>query len=408
MQLSCAQLPRPERWRAPQSGASPPAAPPARELPPRPPPATTLTLLLAGSVLFAAGSARAQRGGPARGAEGSLHIYADDDEVTVITPSASAWTPLSDTLALDVATTVDVVTAASVDVVTQASPYTVYEQRVEAGAGLAWTAGRLVGLSGRVVGSTENDYRSLHLSVGARLETPDRNGSLDLAYTAAVDQVGRAGDPAFDRARRGHRLTLTGTEVLGPRTYADLVLDGEIATGYQANPYRYVPILDAGGGSVSLAERVPGERHSGAALVRLRRAVSDRVYLHGDYRLYGDSWGIVSHTASASGLVAVAGGRATLGLTARGYTQGAAVFYRAEYSSDAAGVPAWRTRDRALGGMRTLSATVVADVVLTDAPADDAPHLVGALGLIRFTFHDFPPQARRDAVVASAQVLVPF
>jgi len=67
---------------------------------------------------------------------------------------------------------------ASVDVVTQASPYTVYEQRVEAGAGLAWTAGRLVGLSTNRLGE------GFYLAIPA-----------DAALRSRVEALGRGEGP---------------------------------------------------------------------------------------------------------------------------------------------------------------------------------------------------------------------
>jgi hypothetical protein len=167
--------------------------------------------------------------------------------------------------------------------------------------------------------------------------------------------------------------------------------------------------VDAAGTRLySVPEKTPELRLSAAGLVRLRRAVGDRWFLHVDYRLYGDDWGLRSHTGSALCARALRADRVTLGVQARAYTQGAATFYRAAYVDNGAGAPGWRTRDRALGGMRSLSGTLVADLALGGATAADGWHVVASLGGARFVWLDFPPQDRRAAVIGGVSVTAPF
>jgi len=63
----------------------------------------------------------------------SFHVYADDDHVTVISPSTRVIAGLGPRTSLAVDATIDAVTGASVDVVSSASPATVHERRVEIG-----------------------------------------------------------------------------------------------------------------------------------------------------------------------------------------------------------------------------------------------------------------------------------
>ncbi len=348
---------------------------------------------------------------PPRGAEASLRVYADDDHVTVITPSAAVHAPLGRGFSGDFAATVDVVTAASVDVTSQASGHAFTEHRYEGDAGVRYAAGQHVALGLRMVGSIESDYQSLRPGASLSLDLRDHTTFIDAEYTAIIDVVGRAGDPLFARDRDGHRLVLSLSQVIGPRTIVDLVLDGERLTGYQSNPYRFVPIYGADGGGVlySLDEKTPDERLRGAALIRLRQAFGHRhrFFVHADYRFYGDDWRVMSHTASARGIVPLLDGRLTLSAEVRGYLQNAAWFYREQYVDNGSGAPGWRTRDRALGRVRSLSAGSVADFTLFEL-FGQRPHAVLGVDLIQFWWLDYLPQSERRALLVNASVVVPF
>lgn len=344
-----------------------------------------------------------------RGGEASLRVYADDDHVTVVTPEVAARSPIGRYFAIEAGATVDVVTAASIDVTSQASSAPFHEQRVEGDLTGTWAPLPTLALRLHGTGSIENDYRSLHVGGGLRLDLARRNGTLDLDYTAIIDQVGRAGDPWFDRPRRGHRLVAAYTQVLGRDTLLDLVVDGELIDGYQASPYRYVPIVNPGGARLyTLDESVPNLRVRGAGLVRLRQALPRNLFLHVDYRFYADTWAVTSHTASARLVASLADRRITLGLSARGYLQGAASFQRASYVDDGGGAPAWRTRDRALGRVREVSAGAVGDIALGRPPLADRPHLVAGVDLIQFWWLDFPLQNERRALITSLCITTPF
>jgi hypothetical protein len=335
-------------------------------------------------------------------ASGSVRVYADDDRVTVISPAASATLPIGRAIVVDVDATADIVTAASVDVTSQASPHAFEEHRLEGGVALSWAASRTTAVRAAANLSDEHDYTSLHLGGGGRVELAQRSVVLDLSYTAAIDEVGRAGDPLFSRSRRGHRLVATWTQVLDERGYLDVVLDGELVSGFQASPYRYGPIFDPQGERLfSLSERAPELRRSGAALARIRRALTDRLFAHADYRFYADDWSIVSHTATVRVIWSLQA--ASLALHARGYTQSAALFHRPRYVVDDDVAPAWRTRDRSLGAMRSLTAGATWEVGL---PGE--LRVVVSAAWTRFIWLDDPLQSMRDAVIALIGVTTPL
>ncbi len=361
---------------------------------------TAIAAIAGAAVAPAAARAQADTG-PATTV--GLRVYADDDRVTVWSPSATATTPLPHQLTVDAAVTIDAVSAASIDVVSTASPYVFTETRVEGGAGVALAITSHQRLSARALLSDERDYAALRLGAGWRAELAARNTTVELTYTAGLDTVGRAGDPGFARDRREHRLAAALTQITDRRGYADLVIEGADQRGYLANPYRFVPIEVAGAPAYALAEQVPDQRTSLAALIRMRRVVAATGFVHADYRLSRDTWGITSHTITVRATRSLRADELLVGLEARGYRQGAASFQRAVYTDDG-GAPAWRTRDHALGRMASMTAGAVADATLPRGGV----HVAASAAWVRFWWLDDPRQSDRDALIASLALHVPL
>jgi hypothetical protein len=360
--------------------------------------------LIAVAVLIAApATAAAQVESDSGTATAGVLIYTDDDHVTVWSPRASVVAPAPHDIMLDAETTVDALTAASADVVTAASPYAFDELRVEGGIGARIAVRKHHWLGARAIVSDEHDYTSLRVGALWLAELARRNTTLQLEYMASFDTVGRAGDPMFAEARRGHRVTSTLTQVTDKRGYIDLVLDVARDTGYLASPYRYVPITIGAMTAYALPERVPDERSSLAGLVRVRRSVAPGWYGHVDYRLCRDNWDLTSHTMSAQALHELVDDKVLVGLAARGYLQSAASFFRPSYLGDD-GAPAWRTRDRTLGAANTLALSAAVDVAL---PWQEL-RASGSFAVVRFAWPDDPIQRRRDAVISSLSIQLPF
>lgn len=349
-------------------------------------------------VALASPLARAEPDGPPASWDASLRTYQDDDHVLVISPAARIEAPLAEGLRGDVAARADIISAASVDVITQASPAVVEERRIEVGVGASLAASRLAALSLRAIVSHENDYDSLRVVFGSRLEFAQHNTTLDLLCAAGADQVGHARDPTFARARYVGQGVATLTQTLDPLTYADLVVELETADGYHGSPYRTVPILDlASPAVVRVSEETPSGRHALSLLGRVRRAlVRDLLFIHADYRFYTDTWDVKSHTLSGWVLVAPTK-QLLLAVELRGYDQSAASFYRPRYYATTGGAPpAYRTRDRTLGGMSSFYGALSGELELSQALRVSV-----LLGLAHFDFWNFPPQSERTAFIAS-------
>lgn len=361
-------------------------------------PIAALALLLIPSAVIA------QEAADRHGVEANFRVYADDDNVTVISPSTSVRLEASDSLDVSIASTVDVVSAASVDVITQASPTPVEDTRIELSSEAVWALSRVLRVRGGGVFSHENDYDSIRSTIGAQLEVAQRNATIDLAYTVSHDRVGSVIDDDFAKTRNGHIVAAAFTQILDSKTYLDIVADLRRFRGYHASPYRLVPVIDPETSALTaLGEKTPKSRDSAAGLVGLRRALGP-VFLHASYRFYQDDWSVRSHTVGAKVLMPLASERFLLGLGLRGYFQGAADFYRPYYEE----VTSYRTRDQTLGGMRSLHASLTLDAVLSKRVESDALRLRGMLSTTHFQFSDYPAQKSRNAMIVGLSVYYPL
>jgi hypothetical protein len=332
-------------------------------------------------------------------ASGTLRVYADDDHVTVVSPSASARFDAGPWLRLDTGVAADAVTGASVDVVTSASPATIHERRVEGTIDATAAVSRTGTAGARVIASHENDYDALHVAVHGAIELAKRNTTLAGTYDEGFESASSVMDPTFHAGRRTHRAVATLTQILDRRTYVDLVLDGSLARGYHASPYRSVVIEDPASSAIMrVSEVTPRLREAAAASVRIRRALGEQWAVHASYRFYLDDWDLHSHTASVDALTERPGGT-RLGVGVRGYVQDAASFYRERYTG---AVPALRTHDRTLGAMATAEVHAAVDLPLGEL------RIVLSLGVLQMWFFDFAPQRERTALTTTLGVDRPF
>ncbi len=195
--------------------------------------------------------------------------------------------------------------------------------------------------------STENDYRSHALDVGAKVDLWGKNTALKLGYSHNWDQVcdvdNRGAQPLERRSlgssdgcfkdSPGLRLepvaidgySIALSQVFHPKVSGDITTSFQVLDGFQSNPYRRVRLYL---GTVEAQESVPTLRQRVAVQARLRLAVPKaKAALQMLGRFYWDTWGIKSATAEISWEQYIVP-QLLLGIRARYYQQGRAVFYR--------------------------------------------------------------------------------
>lgn len=337
-------------------------------------------ILAAAAALIAlgGGAATARAGGDF---DAQVQVYVDSDHTQVVSPLVHAQADVTPTTEVQAGYVADVVSSASVDIVTQASKITIHDVRHQGSLGASkilgdWTA------RGGYIFSTENDYTSNNFSLGVERRLAENATTLALGYQLSLDQVGRAGDANFGRSLTAQSVSATWTQVLTPDLAMQLSYELGIAHGFQASPYRFVPVAaDAmSPPSFWVPETDPEDRYRHAAVLSLNKHLFEHSAIQGDYRFYRDTWGITSHTVELRYLVDLSS-KAELRLRGRVYTQSGAGFYQASY----AGPEKYMTIDRELGPL----SSVLGGIKLT-YKLGTAFELSGKLDLFHFSYPEFP------------------
>ena len=310
------------------------------------------------AVLASAGTARAQAVDDEK-IEAGTTTYIDQLDTVIYSPFARASAAVAGEVEVDVHWNADVITSASVDVITAATD-SIQETRNELGIGVARK--KLIAntdLEAAYAYSFENDGRSHILSAGAKRGFAEDNYEVALGYSLTLNGVGLGGEPSSTwRSMTVQSLDVGLTRLVNPRTMVEVMYSLYWASGYQANPYRRVPIETAEElrGAIWVDEVVPDERLRNAVTARARRALGDRWFGTVEYRFYIDDWGVSAHTERAS-LAMELSPSLSLRVHQRAALQSGASFYEEHYLMETE----YRTRDRRLSphlsGMTGAAAT---------------------------------------------------
>ena len=328
-----------------------------------------------------------------------VQVYADSDHTTVVSPVVSASADVTPDTSVSLGYLVDIVSSASVDIVSQASKITIHDTRHQVSAGMSQRLGDLT-LTGNYSFSRENDYLSHTFGGGVSRELFDKNTTLALGYGISLNTVGRADDENFSRSLTSQHLSASWTQIISPRLLTQLTYELGNESGFQASPYRFVPIRAAVDAAPELwvPETDPDSRWRHAIVLGANRAIGTNDSLQADYRLYVDSWGITSHTIGARYFVHLSP-RLELRLRERFYTQGAASFYLNNYTAP----EKYITYDRELSPLWSETFGGKLMYKFTD-------HVEGELkvDLFYYSYADFAPLASRTGTNTSLGVSLTY
>lgn len=319
----------------------------------------------------------------------AVFVRTDSDQTLVVSPRAHVDRHVSEATSVDVSYAADVWTSASIDVRASATvPVTEQRDELDLGVHHAWQDAML-GASYRF--SVENDYVSHGATLNGSLDLAQHNTTLAAAGYAFMDTVGRSGQPTFSRGLLtvGGRASLL--QVLDAQTLVQATYELTRLNGYQSSPYRFVGIGGTGigcfGATECLPEHMPGTRNRHAFAVLARRALGESFAAAAGYRLYIDSWQLLSHTLSAE-LSWMPGSQTRFVLGYRFYTQSGVYFYQPVYMQYR-GSLGFTTRDREQSPMhdQRIGLEWVQSVPLADASTRLRFHT--SAGLLAFHYDDF-------------------
>ena len=250
------------------------------------------------------------------------HAY-DGGGMDIKGPSVLVRKSFADKVSVRANYYVDKVSAASIDVVTSASPYS--EERTEKSVGIDYLAGKAI-YSLSYGNSEESDFEANSVHFDMSQDFFGDLTTLSLGYSKGWDEVFRTGDNSFaEEADRQHfRIGLS--QVLTKNLIGSIGHELITDEGYLNNPYRSVRYLTSPNSYSFEPERYPNTRTSEATAIRLAYYLPWRAGLHGEYRIYSDSWGVDANSWQLQ-LIQPIGQRGTVETRYRSYQQGDADFY---------------------------------------------------------------------------------
>jgi len=174
--------------------------------------------------------------------------------------------------------------------------------------------------------STENDYAGRLVGFGINQDYNQKNTSLSLGLSYGFDTISPIGKKAA-YTRRNILATAAVTQTLSPTAIMRFGLDVSRLDGYQNNPYRTVNVAGQ-----YYPEQHPKQRLRAAGYVKLNKHLDPaNAALWTEYRIYGDDWGILSHTLGLQFYQHLSK-RLLMRYRYRYYTQNSADFWRKDYS----------------------------------------------------------------------------
>lgn len=238
-------------------------------------------------------------------------------------PSVLVRKSVADKVAVHANYYVDEVSAASIDVLVSASPYS--EERTEKSVGVDYLHGKAI-YSLSYANSEENDFEANSVHFDMSQDFFGDLTTLSFGYSKGWDEVFRSDDNTFAEEADRQHFRINVSQILTRNLRASLGHELITDEGYLNNPYRSVRYLTSGGNYSFEPERYPETRTSEATSLRLSYYLPWRAGLHGEYRLYNDSWGIDANSWQLK-LIQPLGGKWTLEGRYRAYQQGQADFY---------------------------------------------------------------------------------
>jgi Protein of unknown function (DUF3570) len=274
-----------------------------------------------------------------------LYRNYDDSRTTVTSPSLDVSSTFNnDQQKVSAGFAQDVVTSSSADVTTFSSRGIIHEERHEFSGGME-TAVPDGTMSIGYVQSDEHDYHSKIVSAGGTREFFTKNTVVGFGFASGDDTINSSSNSLFDERMRNQVYSLSLTQVLSKISLLQLLYDFRVENGYLASPYRKAKFDDGNGNITARDENHPRTRNRNAWAVKYNYYFDKYGISNANtYRLYQDSWGIMSHTLETR-FTKDFGTKWSVGVALRYYMQNKAKFYDEYYEGSS---PAFYTGNKTL------------------------------------------------------------
>jgi len=189
---------------------------------------------------------------------------------------------------------VDNVSSASIDVITTASPYT--ESRNENSIAVDYLHDKTI-MSLALIKSVEPDFDSSTVNINFSQDMFGDLTTVNMGFAVGDNSISRNGDSSFSEESSSRNYRLSVSQIISKDMIMAVAFETIVDEGYLNNPYRSVRYEDASvpKGYSYQGEVYPRTRSSNALALRARYYLQHRAAIHGNYRIYSDSWGIAAN-----------------------------------------------------------------------------------------------------------------
>ncbi|MEO0579496.1 MAG: DUF3570 domain-containing protein, partial [Pseudomonadota bacterium] len=212
----------------------------------------------------------------------------------------------------------------SIDVRVAASRYE--EERTQYSVGATYLHNKTI-MNAGFVKSDENDFEAETWFVGISQDMFGDLTTVSMSYARGNDIIRATGSPDFEETADRQSYSVGLTQVLTRSLIAAVQFETITDEGWLNNPYRFYRFPnETGDGFLTAQEIYPNTRTSNATAVTAKYYLPYRAAVHGRYRYYTDTFGIVAHTGEI-GYTHPWGNDWIFSLALRHYTQTQADFY---------------------------------------------------------------------------------
>jgi len=331
-------------------------------------------------------------------ADAMYHLYKGGG-LTASGPALLVRKKMSDSLSLNAAYYVDMVSSASIDVVTTASPFKEQRNEYTLGADFVYHDA-LVTLA--TTYSKEPDYTANSTSLDVSQEVFGGMTTVSMGYSRGNDVVLKKNDALFRDTAQHWRYRLGVTQILSPRWLMSLNAEAVSDSGFLGSPYRTARLFGS-----TVKENDPSTRTSRAVNLRAVGDVSGetggRSSVRADYRYFWDTWDIKANTLEV-GYSRYFRDSLLGDVYLRCYSQGHALFY----SDDAPVSTTYISRNRQLSTFKSTSLGTKVTYAVASVRGQYDVKLNAAYELVRYRFSDFTVIRTGEAYKLNASVIQLF
>ncbi|MDX9732351.1 MAG: DUF3570 domain-containing protein, partial [Bdellovibrionales bacterium] len=259
--------------------------------------------------------------------------YYDDGKTQVMSPAMEIGSTFNeDRMKITGHFAQDVLTSASSEVRTFASKGKIEELRNEFQVNYETQIPDGT-LSVGLVTSDEKDYSSRIVSAGGSREFFTKNTVVGFGFSSGADVITSSADASFKQDMNHQVYSISLSQIISRNALFQVLYDFRVENGFIASPYRRAKLITSSG-IVALNENHPRTRNRNAFGFKYNFYNPRwKLSFATSYRLYQDSWGILSHTVDER-ITKEFSRKFETALTLRFYTQSKASFYQDYYHGD--------------------------------------------------------------------------